>query len=267
MAEFNLRCQTSYPKRCDLLIAEKERLEGPEKYKGFLMYQFDDNDDYLKDAIKEYFKNPLYFVYDADDIRGQGVKFCKICKLAQASDFGIAVLSPENENVFMEVGLLIGMGKPCLYIVNESKLKCKDIKKLPFDISDQILVKYDCKKKLLSEIEKEAPIFTMKVQLVSGYEKAVRENIKERLNRLSTRAKEVLKRFVSLGEIELFRREADNLLGILLKTPEDGGIMQELLDLKFVKSVYHSDPNRHSTEIYSIENAYRLILQELLFNN
>ena len=266
MAEFNLRCQMRFPKRCDLPIAEKERLEGPEKYKAFLMYQFKDNDGYLKDTIKEYLKSPLYFVYDTDDVRGTGVKFCKICKLAQACDFGIAVLSPENENVFMEVGLLVGMGKPCLYVVNESRLKDKDIKKLPFDISDQIVIKYDSKEKLLSELEKEVPIFMMKVQLVSGYEKALRENIKERLNRLPLKAKEVLKRFVSLGEIELFRKEANDMLGILLKKPEDGGIMLELQRLKFVNSKYHSSPNRGSQEIYSIEKAYRPILQELLFN-
>lgn len=266
MPEFNLRCQLRYPKRCDLPIGEKERLEGPEKYKAFLMYQFDNNDEYLKETLKEYFKTPLYFLYDADDIRGLGVKFCKICKLVQASDFGIAVLSPENENVFMEVGLLVGMGKPCLYVVNESKLKDKDIKKLPFDISDQIVIKYDSKGKLLSELEKETPIFMMKVQLISGYERALRENIKQRFNRLSPKAKEVLKRFVSLGEIELFRNEANDMLGILLKQPEDGGIMLELQRLKFVNSKYHSSSNRGSQEIYSIEKAYRPILQELLFN-
>lgn len=263
MAEFNLRCQLRYPKRCDLPLAEKEKLDGPEKYKAFLMYQFDNNDEYLKETLKEYFKTPLYFLYDADDIRGLGVKFCKICKLAQASDFGIAVLSPENENVFMEVGLLVGMGKPCLYVVNESKLKDKDIKKLPFDISDQIVIKYDSKNKLLSELEKEAPVFMIKIQLVSGYEKTLRENVKERFNRLSPRAKEVLKRFVSLGEIDLLRTEANDMLGILLKQPEDGGIMQGLQRLKFVNLKY--DPI-YKRELYSIEKAYRPILQELLFN-
>jgi len=263
MAEFNLRCQLRYPKRCDLPIAEKERLEGPEKYKAFLMYQFDNNDEYLKETLKEYFKTPLYFLYDADDIRGLGVKFCKICKLAQASDFGIAILSPENENVFMVVGLLVGMGKPCLYVVNESKLKDKDIKKLPFDISDQIIIKYDSKEKLLSELEKEAPIFMIKVQLISGYEKALRENVKERLKRLSPRAKEVLKRFVSLGKIEIFRNEADNMLGIVPKKPEDGGIMQELQRLKFINVKYDPILRR---DFYSIEKAYSPILQELLFS-
>ena len=263
MAEFSLRCQLRYPKRCDLPIAEKERLEGPEKYKAFLMYQFDSNDEYLKETLKGYFKTPLYFLYDTDDIRGLGVKFCKICKLVQASDFGIAVLSPENENVFMEVGLLIGMGKPCLYVVNESRLKDKDIKKLPFDISDQIVIKYDSKRRLLSELEKEVPTFMIKVQLISGYEKASRESVKERLGRLSPRAKEVLKRFVSLGEIEIFRKEADNMLGIVSKDPEDGGIMQGLQRLKFVNLKYDSILKR---EIYSIEKAYRPVLQELLFN-
>jgi len=263
MAEFNLRCQLRYPKRCDLPIAEKEKLEGPEKYKAFLMYQFDNNDEYLKGVLNEYFKTPLYLLYDADDIRGLGVKFCKICKLVQASDFGIAVLSPENENVFMEVGLLIGMGKPCIYVVNESKLKDKDIKKLPFDISDQIVIKYDSKVKLLSELEKEVSIFMTKVQLISGHEKALRESVKERLGRLTSEAKEVLKRFVSLGEIELFRKDANNMLGIVLKKPEGGEIMNVLLRLKFVNSKY--DPILRK-EIYSIEKAYRSILQELLFS-
>ncbi|MFH0771483.1 MAG: hypothetical protein V1933_02565 [Candidatus Omnitrophota bacterium] len=268
MAEFNLRCQMRYPKRCDLPIAEKERLEGPEKYKAFLMYQFDNNDGYLKETLKEYFKTPSYFLYDADDIRGLGVKFCKICKLAQASDFGIAVLSPENENVFMEVGLLIGIGKPCLYIVNESKLKYRNIKQLPFDISDQITVKYDSKEKLLSELEKEVPIFTMKVQLVFGCEKAVRETVKKKIGQLSTTARDVLKKFVSLGEIELLRNEVNDNLGILLKEPKSGAIMEELRRSKFVKvGHFPSNSFMNEQEIYSIEKAYRLILQELLFND
>jgi hypothetical protein len=266
MAEFNLKCQLRYPKRCDLPITEKERLEGPEKYKAFLMYQFNNNDEYLKETLQEYFKTPLYFLYDADDIRGLGVKFCKICKLAQASDFGIAVLSPENENVFMEVGLLIGMGKPCLYIVNANKLKDKDIKNLPFDISDQIVIKYDSKNKLLSELEKEVPIFMVKVQLISGHEKALRDSIRVRLEQLSPEAKKVLKKFVSLGDIELFRNEASKMLGILLKQPEGGVIMDELEQNKFVNSKHNSDPDKGSQRIYSIEEAYRTILQELLFN-
>lgn len=267
MADFNLRCQLRYPKRCDLPVAEKERLEGPEKYKAFLMNQFHNNDEYLKETLKEYFKTPLYFLYDTDDIRGLGVKFCKICKLAQASDFGIAVLSPENENVFMEVGLLIGTGKPCLYIVNESKLKYGDIKKLPFDISDQIVIKYNSKEKLLSELEKEVPIFIMKVQLISGHEKALRECVKERLNQLSGEAKEVLKKFVSLGKIELLRNEVKDNLDILLKELKGGAIMEELRRSKFVKvGCFRSTSFMNEQEIYTIEEAYRPILQELLFN-
>lgn len=268
MAEFNLRCQIRYPDRCKLPITEKEMLEGLEKYKAFLMYQFNGNDDYLKDALQEYFKSPLYFLYDADDIRGLGVKFCKICKLVQACDFGIAVLSPENENVFMEVGLLIGMGKPCLYVVNESKLDGKDIKNLPFDISDQIVIKYDSKEKLLSELEKEVPIFMMKVQLISGYDKALRESIKERLSRLSPDAKKVLKEFISLGEIEILRGELADLLNLIVKKPEGGNIIIELERMKFVKYRWlQNDHSRGTQEVYSIESAYRPILQELLFND
>lgn len=262
MAEFNLRCQMRYPKRCDLPISEKERLEGPEKYKAFLMYQFENNDVYLKNAIKEYFKSPTYFVYDAEDMRSLGVKFCKICKLAQACDFGIAVLSPENENVFMEAGLLMGMGKPCLYIVNEGKLKYKDIKKLPFDISDQIIVKYDSKEKLISELEKEAPHFIGKVILISGYEKALRDNVKNRIERLTPEAKKVLREFVSLGEIEIFRREYDSIISQCGAT---GSVIGELQNLKFTKYEYSNKSGAGSREAYSIEKAYVPVLQELLF--
>ena len=263
MAEFNLRCQMRYPKRCDLPITEKERLEGVEKYKAFLMYQFDDNDIYLKDAIKEYFKSPLYFVYDTEDMRSLGVKFCKICKLAQACDFGIAVLSPENENVFMEVGLLIGMGKPCLYIVNEDKLRQKDIKKLPFDISDQIIVKYDSKEKLIAELAKEVPHFIQKIVLFSGYEKAVRENVKKRIEALTPEAKKVLREFVSLGGIELYRREYDRLLRQCGAT---GNVIEELLNHRFIKCEYRTNQwSTAETQLFSVEKASMPILQELLF--
>jgi hypothetical protein len=260
MAEFNLRCQMRYPKRCDLPITEKERLEGPEKYKAFLMYQFEDNDAYLKDTIREYFKSPICFVYDAEDIRSLGVKFCKICKLAQACDFGIAVLSPENENVFMEVGLLIGMGKPCLYIVNEDKLRQKDIKKLPFDISDQIIVKYNSKVKLISELEKEVPHFIQKVVLLSGYEKAMRDNLKNRLEQLTPEAKNVLKIFISFGEVELSRKEYDKILRQCVAT---GTVIDELQEMKLVNGEYSAIHG----ETYLIEKAYRTTLQELLFSD
>lgn len=257
MSEFNLRCQMRFPKRCDLPIVEKEKLEGSEKYKAFLMYQFRDNDNYLKETMRDYFKSPSYFLYDADDIRGTGVKFCKICKLAQACDFGIAVLSPENENVFLEVGLLIGMGKPCLYVVNESRLKEKDIKKVPFDISDQIVVKYDSQEKLLAELEKEVHLFIPKVQLLSGYEKELRKNVKERLERLKPKGREDLKKIVGFGEVGFTRTEL-KLWGI-------EGSLNTLQTIKFISFHFNDRPFKAGLEVYSIEEAYRPILQELLF--
>lgn len=253
-----MRCQMRYPKRCELSIMDKERLEGREKYKAFLMYQFDGNDPYLKETVNDYFKSPLYYVYDTDDVRSLGVKFCKICKLAQACDFGIAVLSPENLNVFMEIGLLIGLGKPCIYIVNESKLTSGDVKKLPFDISDQIVIKYDSKNKLLSELEKEIPVFMMKVQLISGYEKAFREKVIERYRQLTPGVQGILKRFIELGEVELTRYDIKTLLGLDMKQLLSGDAMGELIKFKFI--------TKTNTDIYSIEETYRPILEEVLFN-
>jgi len=261
MVEFKLRCQMKYPKRCDLPVAEKGRLAGPEKYKVFLMYQPEDNDKYLKDALKECFKAPLYFSYDSDDIGGLGGKFCKICKLAQACDFGIAVLSPEDEEVFLEVGMLIGMEKPCLYIVNENRLKYKNMKNLPFDIPGQIVIKYDSAEKLLHELEKEVPRFLPKVSLSSSHENAIKENIKVRIKRLSPDGEVVLKKLVASGKIE-FSRQEFNILALEILKKDGGTVLAELLKLKFIKKA--SREGRPDLEVYSLEEAHRSALEELL---
>lgn len=66
MSEFKLKCPINYPIQCNLQTPDKDVLNRSEKYKGFLMYQFKDQDLYAIKTIKSYFKIPLYYLYDAD---------------------------------------------------------------------------------------------------------------------------------------------------------------------------------------------------------
>jgi len=270
MAEFSLKCQMIYPQRCGLQLTEREEFgKRLEKYKVFLMRPFKGGDTYLKSTIKEYLDSSIYFVYDSKDIRGGGVKFCKICKLAQACDFGIAVLSPENLNVFMEIGLLIGMGKPYLYVVHPSKLKCKDIRKLPFNISDRILVKYNTEKKLLRELAKEVPKFMIKVHSSSGCEKAERETIRQRIEKLTPVAKALLKTFVNYGRRQFKLKEIRSLIFPVIEGEQEEKEKARIAleRLKFIRGdfpSYSADPHN---KVYSLEEADRPILKELLFSD
>jgi len=65
MVGFNVKCPKNYPLKCSLLDTEKEALVRSEKYKGFLMYQFEGQADYLVDNVKKYFQTPLYHIFDA----------------------------------------------------------------------------------------------------------------------------------------------------------------------------------------------------------
>lgn len=67
MIDFNVKCPKNYPLRCNLPDVEKEALVRSEKYKGFLMYQFEGKKDYVISKIKEYSKTPLYCLLDAHE--------------------------------------------------------------------------------------------------------------------------------------------------------------------------------------------------------
>jgi len=123
------------------------------------MYQFKDNNLYLKDSITGCFKPPTVNLLDASELPGTGIKFCKVCKLILASDFGIAALTPINANVFMEVGMLMGVGKPILYLLNPNMCKSKD---LPFDISHEIVIEHTSQNQLNSALQRELPLFGKK---------------------------------------------------------------------------------------------------------
>jgi len=195
MAIFNLRCPKHYPLRCNLLETEKENLERTEKYTAFLMYQFSGQDDYLVDTIKKYFHSPTYYVFDAAEETGLGIKICKICRLAQTSDFGIVVLTPENPNVYLEAGMMMGMGKRNLYIASRNILKAqkKTLKDIAFDLSDQLVIEHKNKDELLKKLEKEVPSFIDNVVIGTALERERRAYWRSVYNELNGTQKKILK--------------------------------------------------------------------------
>jgi len=189
MANYDVICPIRYPFKCNLSSVEKERSEGPGKYTAFFMYQFKKKDPYLEKCIKKYFKSPIFHLLDASELPGTGVKLCKICSLILASDFGIASLTPLNLNVFMEVGMFLGLGKPVLYLVNPKKHKSKN---LPFDISHEIVIEHTSQEKLNNGLEKEVPLFLEKVRLFSEFQYKFRAEVGKKLNKLTGKEREVL---------------------------------------------------------------------------
>jgi hypothetical protein len=186
MVDFNVKCPKNYPLKCSLLDTEKEALVRSEKYKGFLMYQFEGQKDYIVDSINKYFHTPLYHIFNAREESGLGIKSCKICRLALASDFGIANLTPLNNNVFFEVGLMQGLGKPVIYLVdkNHAEMDLTGVKAVPFDLSDQMVIEHKSGDELLTKFEKEVPAFIEKVQLSTVYEKEFVGFVKKKLPRI-----------------------------------------------------------------------------------
>ena len=162
MGNYDAICPIRYPLKCNLLPVEREALEGPGKYTAFFMYQFKDNDPYLKESIRRYFKSPVAHLLDAEELPGTGAKLCKICRLILAADFGVASLTPLNFNVFMEVGMLLGVGKPVLQLVNPRICKPQD---LPFDLSGEIVVEHTSSEELNDGLHTQVPLFLEKVRL------------------------------------------------------------------------------------------------------
>ena len=193
MAGFEFTCPLKPPVKCELPASDIDHLEGEEKYKAFFMYQFDEQDDYLVEAIETSFSGPEYRVFNAAKEPATGVKLCKICRLALASNFGIACLSPMNLNVFQEVGLMLGMEKPVLYLVNPNQLRNGRIKDLPFDLQQEILIVFRTKEELDNGLAREKGQFLKKVQIYTHFVLEFRNSIKERIEQLDEHKLNILK--------------------------------------------------------------------------
>lgn len=208
MPGFDFVCPMNYPNRCDLAQTEVDYLQKDEGKKiGFLMYQFRDQDAYLVEVIKNYFEPRNCHILEAKDEPGSGVKICKICRLATTSHFGIGVLSPQNYNVFLEIGLVWGQGKPILFVVDEKRLghgiKLKDI---AFDVSSHMVITYTGRKYLEGALEREMPIFLEKIKVMGLYQRALVGTIRDELERMKKEDKtyiKVLRLLLMLGSKEI----------------------------------------------------------------
>lgn len=176
MSNFHVLCSMNYPQYCNLPLEDKYELRqnGGNKLKGFLMYDFNGADNYLSQTLKEYCNEKKVHLYDLSNESGMGIKICKICRYILASDFGVACLSPENYNVFLEIGMFMGLEKPLIFIYNKDKLQHKAPEKLPFDISPFMGIEYSTPENLRTKLKKEMPGFL---------HKCAKDNV-ERIDRL-----------------------------------------------------------------------------------
>jgi len=261
MDKFSVRCPDHYPMKCNLSPADKDHLLSREKYKGFFIFQYENQDEWLQPTIERFFTERTWRLFNAGLEGGTGTKFCNVCRYALASDFGIVSLTPLNHNVFQEIGLMQGLQKSLLYVLNPNR---KD--KLPFDIDDQIYIKHYDEKSLVEGLEKKIPLFIDKVQLLSGFEREQKKLVNNKINELSPDAKTVLIRLVLEGNA-LFPIEA----GITLETwvRDLLGInprcVNELTFRRFVIKETMSGGTR-TLHYEKINESYRKYLEELLWS-
>lgn len=95
-------------------------------------------------------KGKKFNVLLARDERFVGQGICKICQLCWFCEFGITELGTLNPNVMIEIGLLLGFGKKIIYTLHLSYL---NIKEVPFDLGNPMLVPYQSMTRLASNLE------------------------------------------------------------------------------------------------------------------
>ena len=226
------------------------------------MYQFRNNDPYLKESIQRYFRSPLAHLLDARELPGTGVKLCKICKLILASDFGIAALTPINPNVFMEVGMLLGLGKPILYLVNPKTCKSND---LPFDISHEIVIEHTSEEELNNALQREVPPFLERIRPYTEFQRTFRAKVKEKLNALKDKEREILERLL-IENRRVDEGALADLLGINAKKSEEIRNLERRYGFVKMETEYRHDIGRaYDIHWFQINPNYRDILEELLF--
>jgi hypothetical protein len=260
MGKFNFICPDHYPMKCNLSPADKDYLLTPEKYKAFFIFQYKGQDEWLQPTVERYFNERTWRLFNAGKEGGTGTKFCNVCRYALASDFGIVSLTPLNYNVFQEIGLMQGIQKPLIYLVNANQKG-----KLPFDIDDQIYVEHSDAKSLIEGLDNKMQLLINKLILLTGFETEQNELIKKKIDSLSPEARELLKRIVLEGQFS-FRKDKGSDLDLWVNkgkiwTP---GHLNELRMERFIVSETESGGSR--TLVHErLNEPFRKILEKLLF--
>jgi len=261
MPKFDVICPDHYPMKCNLSPADKDYLMSPEKYKAFFIFQYCDQDPWLQPAIERYFSERAWRLFNAGKEGGMGTKFCNICRYALASDFGVVSLTPLNHNVFQEVGLMQGLQKPLLYLLNP-----KQKEKLPFDMDDQIYIEHIDQETLITGLDNKMPLLLDKLLLLSGFFSEQREAVIEKLNLLSKEAVELLKRVVLEGNFSFRADSGRNDLDRWVSETKKWKIqhLRELEGQRFVITETESGGTR-TLEFKRLNEPLRVHLEELLF--
>jgi hypothetical protein len=246
--------------KCNLSSADLASLETPEKYKAFFIFQYKEQDEWLKPTLERYFGERTWRLFNAGEEGGTGTKFCNVCRYALASDFGIASCTPLNNNVYQEIGLMQGLQKPVLYLVNPNHKLPND--KLPFDIDDQIYIKHDNEESLKNGLNNKVGLLIDKLQLISGYESAQKDMVKSKLDLLADEAKALLKKIVLEGPFQISGQKFLNLVADTYKT--DTKYFRELEKHMFVVEQFESWGTRKGSS-FGLHEPYRKHLEKLLW--
>lgn len=230
-------CPMMVPLKCQLPDEEKEAILKDLKYRVFFMLDYDRRkEDPLIPTIREYFQHP-YYLLEAREIASHREKICKICKIALACTCGVASLTPLNYNVFLEIGMLMSLGKPILYLFDLSQKKLKP-EELPFDVSSKMLIIYRNKEELKSGLDREIDLFKDMIKPeMSLFQSDSREKLREKIIGLHVFQKEFIRSILlertptSTHEICLAHRVPPQMFedlyfkfGILVQKGESGGI-------------------------------------------
>jgi hypothetical protein len=263
MANFDMMCPDHYPMRCNLSHADKDYLLTKEKYKAFLIFQYNDQDEWIQPALEKYFNERTWRLYNAGKEGGTGTKFCNVCRYALASDFGIVSLTPLNYNVHQEIGLMQGFQKPLIYLLNPNHLKSKRGKNLPFDIDDQIYIEHFDKDSLIEGFNNKISLILEKLIITSGFDFNQRNLIGDKVNKLSPNAKELLKRLILEGDPiyisdDRFNNWIKDDLGFKIESVSELRLNRFLLS----KQILH---DRYTTNITQLNEPYLKYLRELLW--
>ncbi len=173
-----------------------------------------------------------------------------------AADFGIACLTPLNNNVFQEIGLMQGLQKPVLYLCNTERKQ----RKLPFDVDDQIYIPYTSREELEQKLEKEIEYVIDKVELYSRFEKLFRESLLQKVNALDSEKLRMLKYFLLENRLINTKSIPDQEMIIFHKLESDGLIIKTLVPM----GAKHGT-NLIYSECWEVNPEYRDILREIAF--
>jgi hypothetical protein len=261
MGKFNVICSDHYPMKCNLSPADKDYLMTPEKYKAFFIFQYRDQDEWLEPTLVRYFSERTWRLFNAGKEGGTGTKFCNVCRYALAADFGMVSLTPLNHNVFQEIGVMQGLQKPLIYLLNPDRKS-----QLPFDIDDQIYVEHTSSIMLELGLSNKMPLLLEKLKLITGFDSEQADLIRSKLSELTQPAVELLKRFVLEGDFSFRSDSSRNELEKWVQESKKWTIehLRELESKRFIITVTESGGTR-TLEFKRFNEPYRKYLEQLIF--